>query len=72
MPPKYTYQKAENQTIGASFALSLSVSVSVSVSLSLSLSLSDFLFASFSSLSRHSFHNVCIERAANIGIAADF
>ena len=27
MPPKYTYQKAENQTIGASFALSLSLSV---------------------------------------------
>ena len=26
MPPKYTYQKAENQTIGASFALSLSLS----------------------------------------------
>ena len=25
MPPKYTYQKAENQTIGASFALSLSL-----------------------------------------------
>ena len=24
MPPKYTYQKAENQTIGTSFALSLS------------------------------------------------
>ena len=26
MPPKYTCQKAENQTIGASFALSLSLS----------------------------------------------
>ena len=26
MPPKYTYQKAENQTTGASFALSLSLS----------------------------------------------
>ena len=26
MPPKYTYQKAENQTIGAPFALSLSLS----------------------------------------------
>ena len=25
MPPKYTYQKAENQTIGASFALSPSL-----------------------------------------------
>ena len=26
MPPNYTYEKAENQTIGASFALSLSLS----------------------------------------------
>ena len=26
MPPKYTYQKAENQTTGPSFALSLSLS----------------------------------------------
>ena len=25
MPPKFTYQKAENQAIGASFALSLSL-----------------------------------------------
>ena len=31
MPPKYTYQKAENQTIGASFALSLSFSLSLSL-----------------------------------------
>ena len=29
MPPKYIYQKAENQTIGASFALSLSLSLSL-------------------------------------------
>ena len=29
IPPKYTYQKAENQTFGASFALSLSLSVSL-------------------------------------------
>ena len=28
MPPKYTYQKAENQTTGASFVLSLSLSLS--------------------------------------------
>ena len=30
MPPKYTYQKAENQTTGASFALSLSLYLSFS------------------------------------------
>ena len=29
MPPKYTYQKAENQTIGASFAFSPSLSLSM-------------------------------------------
>ena len=29
MPPKYTYQKAENQTIEASFALSLFLSLSL-------------------------------------------
>ena len=40
MPPKYTCQKAENQTIGASFLLSLSLSLSLSFSLSLSLSFS--------------------------------
>ena len=28
MPPKYTYQKADNQTVGASCALSLSLSLS--------------------------------------------
>ena len=27
IPPKYTYQKAENQTFGVSFALSLSLSL---------------------------------------------
>ena len=31
MPPKYTCQKAENQTIGASFALSLSLFRSLSL-----------------------------------------
>ena len=31
MPPKYTHQKAENQTIGASFALSLSLFFSLSL-----------------------------------------
>ena len=30
MPPKHTYQKAENQTVGASFALSLSLPLSLS------------------------------------------
>ena len=35
MPPKYTYQKAENQTIEASFAHSLSLSVFLSLSLPL-------------------------------------
>ena len=39
MPPKYTCQKAENQTIGASFARALSLSLSLSLSPSLSLSL---------------------------------
>ena len=34
MPPKYTCQKAENQTIGASFALSLAFSPSLPLSLS--------------------------------------
>ena len=39
MTPKYTYQKSENQTIEASFALSLSLSNTLSLSRSLSLSL---------------------------------